>query len=426
MHKELLDYTNNTKGDVENFNLGVWYEKQNHYSPACGFYLRCADFTRNKNLAYECMIRMFICYRQLSGRDKTCEDLLKKAICICPQKPEAYFFLSKFYESKNWPDSYLFSSLALENCSSYSSDLKLKTEYEAKYMLIFQKALSAWWCGKAKESRSLFQLLKNDHIEELNEIYFNSIEKNITCLGSGPVSTCCVRYDKSKLKKIKLKFKNIENIEKNFSQVYQDMFVLTVLDGKQNGTYLEIGSAHPFYNNNTALLEQLGWNGVGVEIKQELADQYKKERKNKILCKDALRINYEKLISENYQDSIIDYLQLDIEPSKNTFEALISIPFEKYQFRVITYEHDHYVDMTGNYKEKSRRYLSTLGYTLLFNDISPNENSPFEDWWVKEDLIDSKILNKLILIEKQDNVNQVEILFYPKIIDDAVVNLPPA
>ena len=44
----------------------------------------------------------------------------------------------------------------------------------------------------------------------------------------------------------------------------------------------------------------------------------------------------------------------------------------------------------------------------------------------KHDLGYTKILNKLILIEKQDNVNQVEILFYPKIIDDAVVNLPPA
>lgn len=411
MHKELLDYTNNTKGDIENFNLGTWYEKQNHYSPACGFYLRCADFTKNKNLAYECLIRMSICYQKLSDRNKTCEDLLKKAICLCPKRPEAYFFISKFYESKNWPDSYLFSSLALENCIFNSSDFILKTEYESKYMLIFQKALSAWWCGKAKESRSLFQLLKNNYAEELNEIYFQSIEKNITLLGSGPEAVSCVRYEKSKIEKLKIKFKNVENIERNFSQVYQDIFVLTVLDGKQNGTYLEIGSAHPFYNNNTALLEQLGWTGVGIEVKQELANQYKKERKNKILCKDALKINYEKLLNENYNDSIIDYLQLDIEPSKNTFEALISIPFEKYQFRVITYEHDHYVDMTGNYREKSRRYLNSYGYKLIFNDISPNENSPFEDWWVKEDLIDSKILNKLISIEKY-NINQIEKLLF--------------
>ena len=34
----------------------------------------------------------------------------------------------------------------------------------------------------------------------------------------------------------------------------QDMFVLTVLNGKTNGTYLEIGSGDPFIGSNTALL----------------------------------------------------------------------------------------------------------------------------------------------------------------------------
>ena len=39
----------------------------------------------------------------------------------------------------------------------------------------------------------------------------------------------------------KLKEKYEENIERNWSQVYQDIFVLSLLDGKRNGTYLEIG-----------------------------------------------------------------------------------------------------------------------------------------------------------------------------------------
>lgn len=406
---ELINYIKNTRGDIENFNLAVWYENQNQLSPACSFYLRSSEFTENKNLAYECLLRLYLCYLKLTNRDYTCEILLKSAISLCPNKPEAYFLLSQYYENKkNYMDSYLYSSIGLEN--SNPSNLISDIGYHDEYMLIFQKAVSAWWFGKPSESRSLFQKLKNEYKERLNEYYFQKIEQNITSLGSGPESVSCVRYNKSKFDKIKIKFKNLENIEKNFSQTYQDIFVLTVLDGKKQGTYLEIGSSYPFHNNNTALLEQFEWKGVGIEFKQEIVDQYKKERKNKILCKDALKINYNKLLDENYQDSIIDYLQLDIEPSKNTFEALLSIPFEKYQFRVITYEHDHYVDMTGNYREKSRRYLSALGYTLLFNDISPNQNSPFEDWWIKKELIDSEILNKLFLIEKQDDVNQVEIL----------------
>ena len=41
----------------------------------------------------------------------------------------------------------------------------------------------------------------------------------------------------------------------NFSQCYQDMFVLCMTDGKPYGTFVEIGAGHPVISNNTALLE---------------------------------------------------------------------------------------------------------------------------------------------------------------------------
>ena len=83
-----------------------------------------------------------------------------------------------------------------------------------------------------------------------------------------------------------------EWIEKNFSQTYQDICTLTLLDGKKNGTYLEIGSADPFYGSNTALLEQLGWKGVGVEYGEQDYYAHKAHRKNPVLCKDALELDY--------------------------------------------------------------------------------------------------------------------------------------
>ena len=135
-------------------------------------------------------------------------------------------------------------------------------------------------------------------------------------------------------------------------------------------------------------------------MKPELAQSHADERKNKVICGDALKIDYEKLLEVNFEGNVIDYLQLDIEPSNNTFEALLMIPFDKYKFRVITYEHDHYVDMTRSFREKSRRYLRNMGYTLLFNDIAPNEECSFEDWWVREDLIDDSILQNLLSAPK--------------------------
>ena len=40
---------------------------------------------------------------------------------------------------------------------------------------------------------------------------------------------------------------------KSYSQSAQDIFVLSVLDQKRDGTYLEIGSSVPVDNNNTYL-----------------------------------------------------------------------------------------------------------------------------------------------------------------------------
>ena len=174
------------------------------------------------------------------------------------------------------------------------------------------------------------------------------------------------------------------------------------MNGKKNGTYLEIGSGHSFLNSNTALLEQLGWTGIGVERNPELAEMHRNERKNKILCENSLEINYEEVLKSNFKENIIDYLQLDVEPSINTFMSMCLIPFNDYKFRVITYEHDHYVDMKKIFREKSRNYLRGMGYTLVFNDIAAVQGSSFEDWWVHKDLIDDSIFKNLISCKKED------------------------
>ena len=186
MNKELIDYINDPKNAMVNFDLANWYDEQSHTSPACSYYLRCSELTKDKSLAYECLLRLYLCYRKLSNRDYTCENLLKSALHLCPQKPEAYFFLSQFYEYKgNWMDSYLYASLGLDLSDCEPSNLKKNLGYESKYMLLFQKAVSSWWYGKPKESRMLFRQLKDEYGDILNDYYFKLIEKNLINLGSG-------------------------------------------------------------------------------------------------------------------------------------------------------------------------------------------------------------------------------------------------
>ena len=59
-------------------------------------------------------------------------------------------------------------------------------------------------------------------------------------------------------------FPGVEKIKKNFSQAYQDLFVLTMLQGKRSGKYLEVGANHPVEFNNTFLLEDTLETQTGV------------------------------------------------------------------------------------------------------------------------------------------------------------------
>jgi hypothetical protein len=399
---ELLNFSLDTENAEKNYNLAVWYENQQQYAPAHTYYLRSAERFENDVLAYKSLLRSSFCYRSQGSRDGTEKIALENALNLLPQRPEAYYFLSLFYERKgDWQSCYNYANLGLQCYNQEIMEIDI-LEYGGKHLLIFQKAIAGWWWGKGMESRKLFHSLVDDYWEILEESYKKAVEDNITRLGSGPESQAFTFYDKTK--KLRYEFFGSKTIEKNYSQVYQDIFVLSMLNGKRNGTFLEVGGSRPYYGNNTALLEeQFDWNGISIECNQEFVNEYQASRKTKVFCTDALKLNYEKILRENFKDTIIDYLQLDIEPARNTFEVLLSIPFDKYQFRVITYEHDYYVDVTKSYREKSRKYLKLMGYELVVNDISPDGLSSFEDWWVHPNLVDDKIFKEMKCLSNSIN-----------------------
>jgi hypothetical protein len=194
-------------------------------------------------------------------------------------------------------------------------------------------------------------------------------------------------------------FNNSELIKKSHSLDLQDIFVLTATNGMKNGTFLEIGSHLPVNNNNTYNLEiQFNWSGVSIDLFEEFKNEWDIHRPNTIfIATDALKIDYEKLLFEYFPSKdIIDYLQLDIDPSMNTLSALKRIPFDKFKFRTITYETDFYAegDVARN---ESRKILSNLGYELVAEDVLTSYFSgqllPYEDWWVHPDLIDNSIID---------------------------------
>jgi hypothetical protein len=131
--------------------------------------------------------------------------------------------------------------------------------------------------------------------------------------------------------RLRRSFKDAHLIDVNYSQAFQDMFVLSVFDGKRKGSYLEIGVNDTHKGSNTTLL------------------------------------------------------QVDIEPAIDSFRVLQKIPWERTAFGIITFKHNDYLDC-DNIRFISRQYLKQKGYELLVSDISPTYtlNSPkvsYQDWW---------------------------------------------
>ena len=386
---------------INNFNLALEYENLNQTAAAASFYLRTAEKTNILILQYIALLRNAICFEKQGDRDLTVKTLVQRAISILPNRPEGYYILSKVFERKQeYHDCYMTACIGLKTYDNPELEPIINlTEFFDKYKLLFQKAVSSWWVGLTEESREIsFDLLYN---HQLDDSHRSAVRNNLTSNGFPKHKFV---YTNSFLNEIKHPFNNIQKIKNNYAQVYQDLFVLTVLNGKQNGSYLELGSNDPFYNSNTALLETVfNWKGLSIELDQSLVNEFNSKRKNLALCKNALDVDYKQLL-ENYGfDNIIDYLQVDCDPPNISFEALKKVLKSGFKFRVITFEHDFYAD--SSIKQLSRDLLISQGYELLVNDVAFNKINSFEDWWVLD-----KPDNIFINLNK--NVNFVQDLFF--------------
>lgn len=388
-------YIKEPRNPGNNFSLAKSYEAVGETAAAISFYVRAAELSHNKDLAYSSLIRIASCLNKQGNREVTMRGVLLKAASIGIIKEECLLLSQSYERTGDWQEAYTWA------CNGILDE---PINYELNNALLFQKAVSAWWIGQTNESRKILHKLKK---RNLNDHYKTLVQNNLSRIGGGGF----VFYDKSKHNQLRHKFTGSENIERNYSQTYQDMFVLSMLNGKRDGVFLEIGCADPFYGNNTALLEEFGWNGISIDNQPSEIAKWQGKRKAMALVKDATTINYSEFLAglgnENY-----DYLQIDCEPPSNTYKILLSIPFEKYKFSVITFEHDFYCDTTETYRELSRKYLQSHGYELVVNDISPNNVSTYEDWWVHPDMV-----NPLTLLEMKNitnEINQVEDYMLPK------------
>jgi tetratricopeptide (TPR) repeat protein len=163
---------------IINFEIAKKYHKIGQTASATSFYLRCAEYGYDTNplYVYTSLIKMAECLNDQRGRENTVKNCFLQAIQYLPKRPEAYFFLSRYYEqSRIWQEAYTFAQVGLSyvNCNE---PLPTETEYLGEFVLLFEKAVAGWWIGRLEESISIFNnLLKLD----IPEVYRKSIEYNL-------------------------------------------------------------------------------------------------------------------------------------------------------------------------------------------------------------------------------------------------------
>ena len=197
------------------------------------------------------------------------------------------------------------------------------------------------------------------------------------------------------------------------AQSRQDMFVLSQLNFKRGGFFVEFGATNGIDHSNTYLLEkEFGWTGILAEPALCWHDELRKSRKVAIDTQcvwkesnqtlpfhetdvadlstiDIYRnedrhremrvhgrryevptISLQDLLIKHHAPKLIDYLSIDTEGSE--LDILNSFDFERHSFRIITCEHNF-----TPARDKIYNLLFRKGYTRTLEHLSKQD-----DWYV--------------------------------------------
>jgi hypothetical protein len=160
-----------------NFKCAVEYQSINQTASAVSFYLRAAEYGVGTHpvIVYNSLLRMAACFADQNDRVTTVTNCLLQALAHMPERPEAYFLMSQFYERQGaWQECYTWAEMGLSvpECDPLPADVG----YHGEYVLEFEKAISAWWIGRKEESVKLLKELKS---QDLAKEYSRAVESNL-------------------------------------------------------------------------------------------------------------------------------------------------------------------------------------------------------------------------------------------------------
>lgn len=178
----VVEVSSDSLNPAKNLAAAIEYEKLGQSASAVGFYLRAAEYGYDEDslISYAALLRVSICIDGQKNRDLTVTNVLLQALAYLPRRPEAYFLMSRFYEKKqSWQEAYTFAVLGQHCLAELEvSDLPVPIDgYDGGYVLAFQRAISAWWVGRAEESLQILQWLSER--DDLTTVYRAAVEDNL-------------------------------------------------------------------------------------------------------------------------------------------------------------------------------------------------------------------------------------------------------
>ena len=380
----VMDYSNPWKM----FDLAREYDRLKQGAAAWGWYLRAADFcagetSKEKLLQYRCMILGAAIFDRSDSRNETTKGLLKMAMAVLPDRPEAYYFMAKHsVDTNNFRDGLMYAKTGL---GLDSIELIDELNYPGRVGLEWLYAICKWKTDGRDDSRNLFFDLKHKNKLEMNKEIRESVDWWLEQVGYPST----LPYTKEEIKKYRWQFDDLNVIERNYSRHFQDMFVISLLRGKMEGTFVEIGSGHPTLFNNTYMLEKdFGWSGLSVDHSERMCAQFSRERNTSVILADASTLDYKSLFKQHCLEQHIEFLRINSDES--SLAVLDAIPFGKHEFSIIQFQHNE-CWWGSTYKDKSREYLNNIGYKLFVPDVAIDEKNSYEDWWVHPSLINNNM-----------------------------------
>jgi FkbM family methyltransferase len=198
------------------------------------------------------------------------------------------------------------------------------------------------------------------------------------------------------------------------SQLLQDIFVLSRLNYKRNGFFVEFGATDGIALSNTYLLEKAyDWKGILAEpgirwhaalranrnciieencvwkasgltltfketndaelstIADFVASDFHKDDRDNGKTYEVKTISLNDLLKKHNAPKEIEYLSIDTEGSE--YEILSAFDFSQYEIKIITCEHNY-----SPARDKIFKLLTSQGYKRVFANVSL-----WDDWYVR-------------------------------------------